>query len=502
MILSACLTAALAFAVELYGYVPGPYTLLAEQVTALLLVDAIIVAVALLVYGLWKFRPDLHRPIIFILLLTLAVLTMHLYTINAPSTADCFDHAKNVPGCIMDEVYYVPSAQGLLAGNQCAPYADSCNLEHPPLAKGLIAAGIATFGLNTFGWRISTVLLGTLSIPLLFVLVLVMKGTTRLAYVASLLLAADTMFFAQSSAALIDVQPVFFTLLSFIAYFAAVRVWKFDKYIVAGALMGLAVLSKETAVFMLGALVTYDALTARKGVKEWAIATLKMSVVAGGIFILGLQAYDTLYAASSFPTFIQHIRFMLSYGSSLTGPLKCQPAAGYFCLFPNDPGGAPILPIHWLVFFTPTTYYGTTVSSGSLSWVGIGYYGVPNMLTVWLVYFWVPLLFYTFYRERKTGLPSLLVDTRNTNVTRFTFVWFLWGFVPYLLLTLYGRVTYPFYMIPIIPALAVGAGYAVTSKWFSKPVVYVLLIAAFAWFFYYYPDKAFLPEWVRAVLNR
>ena len=110
-----------------------------------------------------------HRTTILLLaLIVLGLLGAHLYTINLPDTANCHDNTKNVDGCIMDEVYYVPAAQTLLSGEKCAPYADNCNLEHPFLSKAFIAAGIAIFGNGVFGWRIFEVLLGTFSIPLLF----------------------------------------------------------------------------------------------------------------------------------------------------------------------------------------------------------------------------------------------------------------------------------------------------------------------------------------------
>ena len=61
-----------------------------------------------------------------------------------------------------------PSGTDHAERRECAPYQDNCNLEHPWLSKAFIAAGIAIFGDNTFGWRIFNVILGTFSIPVLF----------------------------------------------------------------------------------------------------------------------------------------------------------------------------------------------------------------------------------------------------------------------------------------------------------------------------------------------
>ena len=53
-----------------------------------------------------------------------------------------------------------------------------------------------------------------------------------------------------------------------------------------------------------------------------------------------------------------------------------------------------------------------------------------------------------------------------------------------------------------VPALALGTAYFITREWFSSRLAAVFLIANFAWFFWYFPDKAFLPDWVRALIGR
>ncbi|MEO1221593.1 MAG: glycosyltransferase family 39 protein, partial [Pseudomonadota bacterium] len=60
-----------------------------------------------------------------------------------------------------DEVHYLPAARELLEvwrGGE-APYD---NREHPLLGKTLIAGGMAVFGDNPLGWRVMSVIAGTL----------------------------------------------------------------------------------------------------------------------------------------------------------------------------------------------------------------------------------------------------------------------------------------------------------------------------------------------------
>ena len=82
-----------------------------------------------------------------------------------------------VGGLIFDEKHYVNSARiilGLPHDPNIAeryigtPAGMDPNSEHPPLAKGIIALSILIFGNNGFGFRIPSVIFGTLSILILY----------------------------------------------------------------------------------------------------------------------------------------------------------------------------------------------------------------------------------------------------------------------------------------------------------------------------------------------
>ncbi|MGD0319473.1 MAG: phospholipid carrier-dependent glycosyltransferase, partial [Nitrososphaerales archaeon] len=226
--------------------------------------------------------PAYRAPLLFLVLLTASTLAAHLYVINTPSLPACFDGQKDVNGCIMDESYYVPAAETLLRGTQCGPAVPNCNTEHPFLSKALIAAGIAAFGDNAPGWRILNVLLGTFSLPLVFVLVLELSKSRTASYLSAALLALDVMFFSNSSAALLDVPMVFFALLAFVLYFYKVRFWKLDSFTLSGILLGLATLSKETAIFLLATLATYHLVAGEGGKKLRIICAAEIVIVTAG----------------------------------------------------------------------------------------------------------------------------------------------------------------------------------------------------------------------------
>jgi predicted membrane-bound dolichyl-phosphate-mannose-protein mannosyltransferase len=401
---------------------------------------------------------------------------------------------RAVYGCIMDETYYVPSSMNILSGTQCAPYADSCNLEHPPLAKALVAGGMAVFGVNDLGWRASNIILGTLSVTLVFVLAFSLTDNRRLSYIATLLFAADTMFFVHSSAALIDVPSIFFSLLGLILYFKRTVLWKVDNYIASGICFGLAALSKETAIFAIAAVSSYELIFGEGGLRSAVTKTVLVLAPAVLTFTGVLQLYDSTFTFAAQPWFYQHIGFILSYGSSLKGGGWVDPIIHRY-----------ITPLDWLFLYAPVSYLITSMTVtatgaavSSMTFVKVGYYGVTNQMVVWVVFAWLPLAAYRFARTRLSGV-ELSADDRFGMILA---VWFLWSCIPYVALWLYGRVTYPFYVLPALPALAGGSAYLFTRDWFPSKMAAVYVIAAFALFFLYFPVKDFLPDYVRVLLGR
>lgn len=120
-------------------------------------------------------------------------------------------------GLIFDEVYYAQDAKQLLqhgvewdvetvAGSYVA---------HPPLGKWCIALGEWLFGYDEFGWRISSVVAGTISILLITLLARRLTGSTVLGAAAGLLMSMDGMHFVLSRAALLDIFLMLFVLAAF-----------------------------------------------------------------------------------------------------------------------------------------------------------------------------------------------------------------------------------------------------------------------------------------------
>jgi 4-amino-4-deoxy-L-arabinose transferase-like glycosyltransferase len=465
-----------------------------------------------LAYALLSY-PAYRKTIFLLTLIVLGLLAAHLYTINLPDAANCNDSSKNVQGCIMDEVYYVPAAQTMLSGEKCAPYADNCNLEHPFLSKAFIAAGIAIFGNTAYGWRIFEVILGTFSVPVIFGICWTTTKNQRLALYAAFLLAFETLFFVHSSIAVIDVGSIFFGLLGFLFYFAKVRWWKFDSIILSGIAFGLAALSKETAIFLLLVLFLYHLFFAPGSRKEIIVSTTKLVASVFIVFAVGLQIYDGAFGAGTATTFVGQIDFILKYGASLTMTPSTQACLNYAaqvtttslsCGWIDSVLHTPITPWNWVTYYSPVGYLVTSVKvtagATSYTYISAGYYGVTNQFEVWLVYLWGGYTAYLWWKTRGKTIASES-DATEFRLARIALLWFLVVFIGYVALFYYGRITYPYYFISAVPSLAIGGAYFLTRSWFPRPVAYIFLAGVFLWFFIFYPDKAFLPTQVRVWLG-
>ncbi len=151
-------------------------------------------------------------------------------------------------GKIFDEIYYATEGQELFShGVEWRPESNTGDfVVHPPLGKWLIGLGEWLFGRDTngnwladgqsgtnqlclghskvcvvwqtnaeFGWRISAVVAGTLSVLIVIRLGRRLFGSTALGCAAGLLLALDGMHFVLTRSALLDVFLMFFVLASF-----------------------------------------------------------------------------------------------------------------------------------------------------------------------------------------------------------------------------------------------------------------------------------------------
>jgi len=138
---------------------------------------------------------------------------------------------------IFDETYYVKDAWSILqhgvewvpvgnanaliqtqhtglfapcSGTGCGEY-----VVQPEVGKELIAVGEWLFGLNSFGWRFSAALFGSLAILLICRIARRMTRSTLLGCIAGLLMSLDGLEFVMSRIGILDIFLMFFVLAAF-----------------------------------------------------------------------------------------------------------------------------------------------------------------------------------------------------------------------------------------------------------------------------------------------
>ena len=95
---------------------------------------------------------------------------------------------------------------------------------HPEVGKWLIGAGEQLFGLDSFGWRFASAVVGTLMVLVMVRLARRLTRSNLLGGVAGLLLAVDGLHFVLSRLALLDIFVAFF-LLAAVSCLVADRDW-------------------------------------------------------------------------------------------------------------------------------------------------------------------------------------------------------------------------------------------------------------------------------------
>jgi 4-amino-4-deoxy-L-arabinose transferase-like glycosyltransferase len=377
-------------------------------------------------------QPSQRRADVLVEILITLVFAAHLAIANLPP-----DHF------IFDEAYYVPAARALLA-NQPS------NLEHPPLAKAMIAGSIRLFGDHGFAWRLPSIVFGTLGVWFLYLLGLRLADR-RTALTAAFLLAFESLWFIHSSIAMLDVPAVSLGLLGLLLFVGGRRVW-------AGVAVGLAMLAKEVAVLFAVVLTLFawlDSPDPRSGdaVRRAARSGGLVTAAALVVFLAGMQAYDSATGAA--PSAFDHLARMYRHNQAIAAP----------------PPGDAVRPFQWFSGFPPSGYLLTfTELAGGAKRYYVQYFGQPNLVVTLMVWLALPAALVTARRGNRHSTLHLLA--------------FLVPFACFFALAAW-RITYPYYMLFCLPSLcALVASFAATLP---RPVAIGYAAGVVLWFLTWFP---------------
>ena len=227
-------------------------------------------------------RTILRRPWAVGLLIFAACEALFLFRLAVPTKL------------VFDEVHYVPAARLLLLLDGPA------NIEHPLLAKELIALGIHLFGDGPFGWRFMSTLAGSATVAATFALVQVLTGRVRAALTGATLALLGFTVFIQARIAMLDTF-----MLAFLLWAIAVLAWSVHRrgrgaWIAGAALLGLATACKWAAAPYVAMAGVAFVLMKRERPARWpGLGHVTALALLGGVSIL---VYFATFAPAFFYT--------------------------------------------------------------------------------------------------------------------------------------------------------------------------------------------------------
>ena len=330
---------------------------------------------------------------------------------------------------VFDEVYYVNGAQDYLKNGVETDGAKPEFIVHPPVGKWAIAAGIKIFGDNSFGWRFSAALVGTLSILLIFLVARRLFHSYFLALLAAALTAIDGLHIVMSRTALLDIFLMFFILLGFLLVL-------YERNILAALAFGLALGTKWSALYFIAAILIYLVIT-RKRVPYSYLIIIPITYIASWFgWFLSDKGWSRNFSSNPIISWLHYHREMLNFHTGLTTEHSYQAN-----------------PWNWLILGRPTSFFYSTPKSCGQSNCSQEILAMGTPLIWWSGVFAVAItLGYFLYRREKVALLILVGVAANY------LPWFFFQ----------KRTMFYFYSIAFQPFLILSIVYAV-AKAFEKP---------------------------------
>ena len=398
---------------------------------------------------------------------------------------------------------------------------DTCRIQtelspHPPLGKWLIAAGIRIFGYRSGGWRVASLVAGTLTVVLVYLLARRLMHSLPAAVVSSGALAVDFLHFVHSRIAMLDVFLTMFVVAAFLFAVLDVEarnrdvprrgrslrenIWARRWRLAAGGAAGAAVATKWAGVPILLAIIGFtlvrevEAEARRSGERGSLLLTIKqesLSMVAGFVLL---------------PAAI----YMVSYLGRIDGSLLSWPWAEGAWIRQFIHRQVEMAQFHAAAADSPHLYASPAWSWPLLKRPVLYFFQSPGNRYQVILALGSPLvwsaslggLLYTAVRwikgSRASGEGVILLA-------------FLASWVPWILLSVSRTYMFLFYFLPAVPFMGMSLGYVLLDLWrvrsvLARGIVAIVCVGALSAFVFYYPVLGAVPidreSWETRVLFR
>jgi dolichyl-phosphate-mannose-protein mannosyltransferase len=350
---------------------------------------------------------------------------------------------------LFDEQHYVPDARRIINGEGTE------RVEHPPVGKLFIVAGIKVFGDNPWGWRMPAVILGTIAIILFYDICRRLGASHKVAFLATFLLALENLTFIHSGMAMLDIYVLFFTIISFWLY---LKGW-WELAALAVALAGLSKLSGILSIVPIGLhwLIIgfkssmpksspgpdtgrFDRFIYQYGRPLRFILAMGLAPIA---FILFMPLFDFMVWGRWLDPIAQ-IKNMSQLTAGIKFDTYIDPATNLF------KAPLPSRPWEWILSPSGSFYfYGWLFNPAKYTLAALAYWFTPTYTGLVSPTIWFSGLF---------AIPFILWRAfKKENLAIFALCWFIGTWLAWIPLSLAtNRVSFIFYYLPTIGAICIG----------------------------------------------
>ena len=258
--------------------------------------------------------------------------------VNTSAYKELFDEQNLYPDVrsyyyqtMFDEVYHARTAYEFIEGY---PIYENT---HPPLGKLIIGIGIRTFGMNPFGWRIMSLIAGTICIPYIYIFGLKITGRRLGGVLAGVLVSTEFMHCVLSRIATLDIFVALFIIMLFYFMYRYIQCSEENKncakqyifILLSGISTGIGIATKWTAfygaagicvIFFITFFKRYNSKKAfldNKGdvVKIILCCVVSFILIPATIYVVSYYPFMKVYGGSLIENAINNSKLMLSYHS-------------------------------------------------------------------------------------------------------------------------------------------------------------------------------------------
>ncbi len=416
------------------------------------------------------------------------------------------------PEYYFDEVYHVVTAK-LIAQNDPrayewwhpAPEPDTAiDWLHPPLAKLTQAISMNIFGMQSFGWRLSSAIFGVGVIALVYAVARKLHLSETVSLLAAFLASLDGLLLTMSRITMNDIHVTFFMLLTIWLYLHWKQQPTLRNALCTGIAAGAAVASKWSGVFIVLP-IFFDQLIWLIGqkIQQKRFALSPTFTLLGSLLLciplIYLLSYGQMFLQGhDWSHFKELHRQIWWYQTNLDATHPYQST-----------------PLQWMLNLRPVYTYTNNVGVNHIQnmyiqgnpllfWTGvIAVLWTISTFIIWKLN-WLQLLLEASRISNKKTLTQWQTKLRrlqetNQDISLLAFLlvayaspWILWSFSP--------RIMFFYHYSPAIPLLVILTSYWLEKLWqFSSWGKYLtaLIVVAIALTFI-----LFFPNWTGLVVNK